>query len=116
MENQAYHIQLLLVDELDNCKGKGNKYAKEHIKEIQDTYKQENIVVKVSQIIDKEKQRVKEEKVFLYKLYNVDEPRPKTSEPHFTQDEVNNLDKYMKYMQSPIKTMPFYPPLYYKSL
>ena len=34
MENQAYHIQQLLVDELNNCKEKGNKYAKEHIKEI----------------------------------------------------------------------------------
>ena len=32
MENQAYHIQQLLVDELDNCKEKGNKYAKEYIK------------------------------------------------------------------------------------
>jgi len=39
MENQAYHIQKLLVDELDNCKRKGNEYAKGHIKEIQDTYK-----------------------------------------------------------------------------
>jgi len=31
MENQVYHIQQLLVDELDNCKGKGNQYAEEHI-------------------------------------------------------------------------------------
>ena len=42
MENQAYHIQMLLVDELDNCKGKGNIYTDEHIKEIQDAYKQED--------------------------------------------------------------------------
>ena len=34
MENQAYHIQTLLVNELDNCKGKRNMYADEHIKEI----------------------------------------------------------------------------------
>jgi len=34
MENQAYHIQWLLVDELDNYKGKENKYAEGHIKEI----------------------------------------------------------------------------------
>ena len=34
MENQAYHIQILLVNELDNCKGNGNIYADEHIKEI----------------------------------------------------------------------------------
>ena len=34
MENQAYHIQKLLVDKLDSCKEKENKYTKEHIKEI----------------------------------------------------------------------------------
>ena len=34
MENQAYHIQILLADELDRYKGKGNTYAKEHIKVI----------------------------------------------------------------------------------
>ena len=34
MENQAYHIQMLLVDELDNCKGKGNTYADRQIKKI----------------------------------------------------------------------------------
>jgi len=32
MENQVYHIQKLLVDELDNCKGKENEYTKGHIK------------------------------------------------------------------------------------
>ena len=34
MEDQAYHIQKLLANELDNCKEKGNNYAEEHIKEI----------------------------------------------------------------------------------
>ena len=34
-----YHIQALLVDELDNYKGKENKYVEVHIKKIQDTYK-----------------------------------------------------------------------------
>jgi len=113
MEKQAYHIQSLLVDKLDNYKGKGNKYAKEYIKEIQDTYKQEDMVVKMPQNINKKN---KEEEVFLYKPYNVDKPRLKTSKPHFIQDKINNLDKYMKYMQSPVKTMPFYPPPYYKSI
>jgi len=46
MENQAYHIQKLLANELDSCKRKQNEYAKEHIKEIQDTYKQEGITIK----------------------------------------------------------------------
>jgi len=39
VENQVYHIQALLVDELDNYKGKENKYAEAYIKEIQDAYK-----------------------------------------------------------------------------
>ena len=83
MENQVYHVQQLLVDEheLDNYKRKENQYVEEHIKEIQDAYKQEDIIIKTLQIINKGKQRVKEEKVFLYKSYNVDKSRPKTSEP-----------------------------------
>ena len=42
MENQTYHIQMLLVDKLDNYKGKENKYTKGQIKEIQDVYKQDD--------------------------------------------------------------------------
>jgi len=34
----------------------------------------------------------------------------------FIQDEINNLDKYMKYIQAPVKMMQFYPPPHYKSL
>jgi len=109
MENQVYHIQQLLVDELDNCKEKENKYTKEYIKEIQDAYKQEDIVMKMLQTIDKGKQRVEEE-VFLYKPYDVDKFRSKIPELQFIQDKVDNLKKYMKYMQSPVKMMPFYPP------
>ena len=67
---------------MDNCKEKRNKYAEEHIKEIQNAYKQKDIVMKTTQNIDKEKQRVVE-KVFFYKPYNVDEPKSKTSEPQF---------------------------------
>ena len=42
--------------------------------------------------------------------------KPKTSEPKFIQDEINNLDKYMKFIQAPVKTMPFYLLPHYKSL
>ena len=56
MENQAYHIQTLLADELDRCKGKENTYAEEHIKKIQDTYKQEDSRVEQLMTVDKEKQ------------------------------------------------------------
>ena len=46
IENKVYHIQKLLVDELDKCKGKENNYMEEHIKEIQETYKEEDIIMK----------------------------------------------------------------------
>ena len=36
--------------------------------------------MKMTQTIKKGKQRVEEEEVFLYKPYDVKEPRPKTSE------------------------------------
>jgi len=72
-------------------------------------------------IIDKEKQkeeRIQDKEVFLYKLYYISlkSSQPKTSEPVFIQDEVNNLEKYMKSMQSPVKTVSFHLPPHYKSL
>ena len=79
MENQVYHIQKLLADELDNCKGKGNDYTERHIKEIQDTYKQEDIEMKEPEI----KQQIQNEEVLLYKPYEVNSPRPKTPKPTF---------------------------------
>ena len=62
---------------------------------------------------NKEKQQVQDKEVFLYKLYNISPSRPKLT---FIQDKVNNLDKYMKYMQSLVTTTLFYPPPYYKSI
>ena len=41
METQAYHIQVLLANELNRCKGRGNTYTDNHIKEIQDAYQNE---------------------------------------------------------------------------
>ena len=113
MENQAHHIQMLLADELDSYRGKENMYADEHIKEIQDTYKQEDQEMKKLVVNNKEKQQVQDKEVFLYKLYNISPSRPKLT---FIQDKVNNLDKYMKYMQSLVTTTLFYPPPYYKSI
>ena len=40
----------------------------------------------------------------------------KTPKPTFIQDKIKNLEKYMKFMQAPIKTTLFYLPPYYKSL
>ena len=35
---KAYHMQKLLTNKLDRCKGRENAYANNYIKEIQDTY------------------------------------------------------------------------------
>ena len=119
MENQAYYIQTLLTDKLDRYKGKENTYANKHIKEIQDAYKQEDLRVKQSMIVNKGEQwkdQIQNEEVLLYKPYNIlsKSSKAKTPEPTFIQDKIENLDKYIKYMQSSIKMMPFYLSLHYK--
>jgi len=114
MKDQAYHIQKLLADELDKYKEKGNDYEKGHIKKIQDTYKQEDIIIKEQDT--KGKQQIQDKEVLLYKPYKVDLSKPKTPEPTFVQNKITNLEKYMKFMQVPIQTTPFYPPPHYKSL
>jgi len=40
MEKQAYHIQVLLADKLDQCKDKGDEWVKEIIKIIQEAYQE----------------------------------------------------------------------------
>ena len=78
IENKAYHIQKLLANELDNWNENENEYMKGHIKEIQDIYKQENVILKDQDI--KGKQQIQDEEVLLYKPYQVNLPRPKTPE------------------------------------
>jgi len=65
---------------------------------------------------NKGKQWIQDKEVLLYKPYEVELPRPKSSKPMFIQDKIDNLDKYMKFMQAPIKMIPFYSPPYYKFL
>jgi len=103
-----------LADELDNCKGKENNYVEGHIKEIQNPYKQKDIIMKEQDV--EKKHQIQDEEVLLYKPYEVDPPRPKTSELTFIQDEIENLKKYIKFMQAPIQTILFYLLLHYKSL
>ena len=64
MENQTYHIQMLLVDKLDNYKGKGNKYTEGQIKEIQDVYKQDDQELK-KPISDQQKTSTRERNLSL---------------------------------------------------
>jgi len=42
--------------------------------------------------------------------------KPKTLKPTFIQDKINNLEKHIKFLQLPVKTVPFYLPPHYKSL
>jgi len=69
--------------------------------------------------INKEKQKegiVQDEEVFLYKPYNISSESSKQEipEPIFIQDKINNLEKALQILQSPIKTILFYPPPHYK--
>ena len=121
IENQAHHIQVLLADKLDRCKGKENQLVEEYIKTIQNTYQEIHQSTPQLIIVNKRKQkedRVQDEEVFLYKPYNISSKssRPKTPEPKFIQDKVNNLEKSIVLMQSPVKTTLFYLPLHYKTL
>ena len=54
--------------------------------------------MKKPQVNNKGKQQIQDKEVFFYKLYNVDLPRPKTLELTFIQDEIDNLEKYIKYI------------------
>jgi len=74
--------------------------VEEHIKEIQDVYKQKDIIMKEQDV--KKKQQIQDEEVLLYKPYEVDLSRPKTPELTFIQDKIENLKKFMKFMQAPI--------------
>jgi len=114
MENQVYHIQKLLANKLDNCKEKRNKYVEGHIKKIQDAYKQKDIIMEEQDV--KGKQQIQDKKVLLYKPYKVDLPKLKTPELIFIQDKIENLEKYMKFIQVLIQTTQFYLLPHYKSL
>ena len=56
MEDRAFQIQRMLVDELDRYKGKENTYVNENISEIQELYINEEQT-------KKEEGRVKEEQI-----------------------------------------------------
>ena len=111
IKNQAYQVQRMLADELDSCRRRENTYVDKNIKEIQELYKKEEREQKKM----KRKEVQNNEEVFLYKLYKK-LTRPKTPELTFIQDEINNLEKYMKFVQSPTNTIMFTLLPNYKSL
>ena len=79
----------MLADELDQYKGKGNRYVEENIWEIQDLYiKEKN---------REEKGVVEEEEVILVKPYEMSMIMSSSS-TSFITDEVENLFKCIKFI------------------
>ena len=106
MEDQVFQIQRMLVDKLDAYKGWGNQYVENNIQKIQDLYKDEESKM------ESRKGRVKEE-VILIRLYKILESISSTTKSSFINDEVDNLIKYMKFIQSSIQTRLFKSLLHY---
>ena len=98
----------MLANELDQYKGKDNKYMDNNIQEIQELYVEEEK--------KEEKGVVESEEVILVRPYEVSSTTLSSSGTSFITDEVENLLKYMKFMKSPSQTRIFRLPPYYQSL
>jgi len=90
MNEQALQIQRMLVDKLDQYKGKGNRYMEENIQEIQELYMHKER--------EKEEGKVEDKKVILIKPYKVSTTTSLLSQMSFITKEVKNLSKYMKFV------------------
>jgi len=108
MENRVYQIQQILADELNEYKERGNKYVNNNIEEIQELYRNEEIKKELKG------KGIQDEEVLLFKLY--EELTRSDTKSSFIQDEVNNLEKYMKFIQLPMRTRIFSLPPHYKSI
>jgi len=63
-----------------------------------------------------EKEVIEDEEVILVKPYEVSMTTSSSSSTSFIIDEVKNLFKYMKFVQTPSQTRIFKPPPHYQSL
>ena len=100
MDERVFQIQRMLADELDQYKGKDNKYMEKNIQKIQELYKDEEKWEEEGKIEDKE--------VILIKPYEVSTATSSlTSQTSFITEEVDNLSKYMKFIQTPSQTRIF---------
>ena len=106
MDDRAFQIQRRLADELDRYKGKNNKYVDDNIREIQELYMEEK---------QEEKGTIENEEVILVRPYEISSSTTSSS-TSFISDEINNLEKYMKFVKTPSQTRIFRPPPYYQSL
>ena len=89
----------MLADELDKYKGRGNTYVNENIREIQELYISEEQQ-------KKEEGRIEDEEVILIKPYKVSE-LSSTRSTSFTDKEIDNLFKHMKFIKFPTQTRLF---------
>ena len=90
----------MLADKLNTYKEKGNVYMEDNIREIQELFKDEES--------RKERGHIEEEEVILVKPYEVSKSSSSTtSTTSFIIEEVENLLKYMKFIQSPTQTQLF---------
>ena len=99
----------MLANELDQYKGKGNKYVEENIQEIQELY--------MDKEREKEEGKMEDEEVILIKPYEVSTAMTSsTSQMSFITEEIENLSKYMKFICTPTQMRIFRPPPHYQSL
>ena len=108
MDDQAFQIQRMLTDKLDQYKGKGNKYVDDNIQEIQELYVEEEK--------KEEKRGVESEEVILIRPYEVSSTTMSSSRTSFITNKVENLLKYMKFIKAPSQMRIVRPPPYYQSL
>ena len=80
----------------------------DNIKEIQELYTNEEI--------NQAKGTVENEEVILVQPYQVASTTTSSSSSSFISDEIDNLEKYMKFVKTPSQTRIFRPPPYYQSL
>jgi len=103
IDKRVFQVQRMLANELDHYKERDNKYVDDNIQEIQELYIEEG----------KKEGKVEDEEVILIKLYKVSTTTSLSSKTSFIMDEVENLVKYMKFVQSPTQTRLFKPPPHY---
>jgi len=100
IEDQTFQIQRILANKLDRYKERGNSYVDDHIQEIQELYKKEEM--------KKKKERIEDKEVILIKPYKVDSSTSSsTQSSSFINEEIDNLLKYMKFVKSPTQTRIF---------
>ena len=107
MEDWVFQIQRILANELNVYREQGNQYVDDNIWEIQELYKDEE------QKREPQEGRIEEKEVILIKLYEVSESTLSTTKSSFINDKVDNLIKYMKFVQSLTQTrffklLPYY--------